>query len=478
MTLSSFAPLLPLAIVALSAVLIMLTLAFQRNHTLTACLTLVGLGLAIAALFRMPPDSFQVTPLMVVDGYARFFTGLLLAASFAVVLFSHGYLERRSDSPEEFYLLVLLATLGSMVLVAASHFAAFFLGLEILSVSLYALIAYLRPETRGVEAGVKYLVLAAASSGFLLFGIALVYAETGTMEFARITSVSPLGSNVQNVVLLSGMAMIIVGFGFKLAIVPFHLWTPDVYEGAPAPVTAFVATVSKGAVFALLFRYFLLVRLQEYRSLFLVFALIAVASMIIGNLLALLQTNVKRILAYSSIAHLGYMLVAFLAGGPLAVTAVALYLVSYFVTTLGAFGVVTVLSGPARDADRIEDYAGLFRRRPWLAVIFTAMLLSLAGMPLTSGFVGKFFLVAAGVSSALWLVVLVLVLTSAIGLFYYVRIIAAMYVAAPQVDAAGGAVQMSRAGGLVLAVLVFLLVWLGVYPAPLIQFIQAVARIL
>src|SRR5512142_272096 len=405
MTLSSFAPLLPLAIVALSAVLIMLTLAFQRNHTLTACLTLVGLGLAIAALFVTPPDSFQVTSLMVVDGYARFFTGLLLSASFAVVLFSHDYLARRSDSPEEFYLLVLLATLGSAVLVASSHFASFFLGLEILSVSLYALIAYLRPKARGVEAAVKYLVLAAASSGFLLFGMALVYAETGTMEFARITSVSPLGSNVQNVVLLSGMAMIIVGFGFKLAIVPFHLWTPDVYEGAPAPVTAFVATVSKGAVFALLFRYFLLVRLQEYRSLVIVFALIAVASMIIGNLLALLQTNVKRILAYSSIAHLGYMLVAFLAGGPLAVTAVAFYLVSYFVTTLGAFGVMTLLSGPYRDAEDISDYRGLFTRRPWLAGIMTAMLLSLAGIPLTSGFVGKFYLVAAGVGSALWILV-------------------------------------------------------------------------
>ncbi|HEX2999941.1 MAG TPA: proton-conducting transporter membrane subunit, partial [Armatimonadota bacterium] len=210
MTLSSLAPLAPLVIVALSSVLIMLTLAFRRNHALTASLTLVGLGLAIAALFVMPSDSFQVTSLMVVDGYARFFTGLLLSASFAVVLFSHGYLTRRSDSPEEFYLLILLATLGAAVLVASSHFASFFLGLEILSVSLYALIAYLRPEARGVEAAVKYLVLAAASSGFLLFGIALVYAETGTMEFARITSVSPLGSNVQNLVLLSGMAMIIV----------------------------------------------------------------------------------------------------------------------------------------------------------------------------------------------------------------------------------------------------------------------------
>ena len=194
---------------------------------------------------------------------------------------------------------------------------------------------------------------------------------------------------------LVGVGLIIVGFSFKLALVPFHLWTPDVYQGAPAPVTAFVATVSKGAMFALLVRYFSVVDLRSHHALVIVFTLLAIASMVVGNLLALLQHNVKRLLAYSSIAHLGYLLVAFLASSVLATTAVTFYLVAYFVTTLGAFGVVTVLSTGEREAESLDDYRGLVVRRPWLAALFTAMLLSLAGIPLTAGFVGKFYLTVA-----------------------------------------------------------------------------------
>ena len=475
MTFVNLLSLLPLIVLAAAIVILLLVLAFYRNHWLAAALTLGALALAFVTLF-VPAAASQVTPLLIVDGYTRFFVGLVLAASFAVALLSFNYLETRSPSPGEFYLLLLLATLGSAVLVASSHYASFFLGLEILSVSLYSLIAYLRPAERGIEGGIKYLILAAASSSFLLFGMALVYAETGTMEFARIASLQPPTSNVQNLVILTGTGMIIVGFGFKLALVPFHLWTPDVYEGAPAPVTAFIASVSKGAMFALLLRYFTLVGIQAYEPLFLAFALIALASMIFGNLLALVQSNVKRILAYSSIAHIGYMLVAFLAGGPLAVNAVAFYLVSYFVTTLGAFGVVTLLSGPDRDADRIDDYRGLFSRRPGLAVAFTAMLLSLAGIPLTSGFVGKVFLVAAGVGSALWFLAAALVVTSAIGLYYYLRIIVAMYSAAPEAATPIGVSSLAIGGSVALAALTLLLVWLGVYPAPLIEIIQAVAK--
>ncbi len=205
------------------------------------------------------------------------------------------------------------------------------------------------------------------------------------------------------------------------------MWTPDVYEGAPAPVTAFIATVSKGAMFAVLFRYLTPSNVQVETPLFIVFSLIAIASMFVGNLLALLQTNVKRILAYSSIAHMGYLLVAFLASGTTAIAAVSYYLVAYFVTTLGAFGVIIVLSNSDEDADRLEEYRGLAWQRPWLAGVFTAMLLSLAGIPLTAGFVGKFYVMAAGIGSALWLLVTMLVINSAIGLFYYLRIIIVIF---------------------------------------------------
>ncbi len=224
-------------------------------------------------------------------------------SALVVALFSYDYLEGRREDPAEYYILLLIATLGSMILVAASHFASFFLGLEVLSISLYALIAYDRRPLM-TEAGVKYLVLAAASASFLLFGMALIYAQLGTMSFPEIASKLP-SAGATDLVSVVATVMIIVGIGFKLSLVPFHMWTPDVYQGAPSPITAYIATVSKGAVFALLLRYFSGVELHAYGSLFVIFTIIAISSMFAGNLLALFQTNIKRLLAYSSIAHLG-----------------------------------------------------------------------------------------------------------------------------------------------------------------------------
>lgn len=468
MTLTQLAMLLPLIVLAATAVVVMLQIAFYRHHALTLTLTLVGLAVAALTLpLTSTAGSGRVTALVVVDGYARFYMGLLLITTLVIAAISYSYLARQpGHPPEEYYLLLLLATLGATVLVVSNHFASFFLGLELLSVSLYGLVAYLRTSLGGLEAGLKYLILAAASAAFLLFGLALIYAELGTMAFDRIaqqaTGISAGG------LLLTGLAMTVIGIGFKLAVVPFHLWTPDVYEGAPAPVTAFVATVSKGAMFALLLRYFAAIDLHAYSSLVLVFGLIAIASMLGGNLLALLQTNVKRILAYSSIAHLGYLLVAFLASGSLAVIAATFYLVAYFATILAAFGVVSALSGPERDADAMQDYRGLFWRRPWLAAILTISLFSLAGIPLTAGFIGKFYILTAGIESTLWLLVLTLVAGSAISLYYYLRIVVTMYL---PVDRPEAAPALSLAGNLVLAVPVGLLIWLGFYPTPIINMI-------
>jgi NADH-quinone oxidoreductase subunit N len=459
----------PLTALAVATIVIMLIVALARNLTLTFALTLFANVAAFALLFvvlRQAP--YQVTTLLIMDHYSLFYMGLIFAASLVVTLFSYSYLERHSEQREEFYLVLLLATLGAAVLVASTHFVSFFLGLEILSVSLYVLIAYQRASERSIEAGIKYLILAAASSAFLLFGMALTYAELGTMELARISLL--VGGKAPSALVLTGLAMMVVGIGFKLAVVPFHMWTPDVYEGAPAPVTAFIATVSKGGMFALLMRYFSRLGLHDSGSLFLLFAIIAVVSMLAGNLLALLQTNVKRILAYSSIAHLGYLLVAFLAGGSTGTAAVTYYLVAYFVTMLGAFGVITVLS-VEREADDMADYKGLFWQRPWLAVVFAASLLSLAGIPLTAGFVGKFYVIAAGVGSDLWWLVLILVISSGIGLFYYLRIVVAMYKDAPR-EGQDGVPSLSLTGSIALAALTLLLIWLGIYPATLIHTVQ------
>ena len=461
--------LMPFIILAAATIAVMMLIAFNRSHALTVLFTMAGFAASFSALFyfySVIPRT--VTPLLILDGYAFFYIGLILAAGFIVSALSYGYLDGRREDPEEFYLLLLLATLGSMVLAAGGHFVSFFLGLEILSVSLYAMVAYLRTAEKGNEAGIKYLVLAAVSSAFLLFGMALVYAKFGTMEFLQIAGKAAGAGG--DPLLLAGFALIVVGIGFKLALVPFHMWTPDVYEGAPAPVTAYIATVSKGAVFALLLRYFGGALIHGSRTLFLVFTLISIASMFAGNLLALLQQNVKRILAYSSIAHVGYLLVAFLAGGRLAVTAVSYYLAAYFVTTLGAFSIITVLSGKERDADDIEDYRGLAAARPLLAGALTAMLLSLAGIPLTAGFLGKFYIVAAGADSALWLLLAILAVNSAIGLFYYLRIVAVMFT--PAAEGRGLYQPVSLSGGTVTALLAAALFFLGIYPSFLIRIIH------
>jgi len=293
----------------------------------------------------------------------------------------------------------------------------------------------------------------------------------GTLQFTRMAVSVSDRSTAGSLLLQTGLALLVGGVAFKLAVVPFHLWTPDVYQGAPAPVTAFVATVSKGSMFALLLRYFTMIDLREMESLYVLFVLLAVASMLIGNLLALLQDNVKRMLAYSSIAHLGYLLVAFLAGSEHAAVAVTFYLVAYFVTTLCAFGVLTVLSGPDRDADAIEDFAGLMWNRPGLGVVFCASLLSLAGIPLTAGFVGKFNVLTSGVDSSLWLLVLTLVAGSGIGLFYYLRLVVIICRPAESMQPAQSTPNSAR---LALAVLTALMLWFGVFPNSLIRVINSV----
>jgi NADH-quinone oxidoreductase subunit N len=470
--------LLPFIILAATAVVVMMVIAFRRSHLAVCILTLGGLALSFLSLFPVAQFAPQeVTPLLIVDGYSLFYTGLIVAAAFFVTLLSFGYLANRKGNREEYYLLLVLATFGSAILTASRHFASFFLGLEILSVSLYVLIAYYRDAEKNLEAGVKYIILAAFSAALLLFGMALVYAELGTMEFGKIVMMSSSGGHY-NVLLLSGFALIIVGIGFKLGLVPFHMWTPDVYEGAPAPVTAFIATVSKGAMFALLLRYFGGFDIKYYPPLFLIFTIIAVASMLAGNLLALFQSNIKRILAYSSIAHLGYLLVAFQAGGARGAAAATFYLVAYFVTTLGAFGLVTVLSGNKKEAADLEEYKGLAWRRPWLSLLFTGILLSLAGMPLTAGFIGKFYVAAAGVGAYLWLQVIVLVISSAIGLFYYLRVINTLHTREKGEKIRAAAVSLPFGASLALAAIVLLLVFLGVYPSPLVVLIQATAGLL
>ncbi len=465
---------LPFLLLSATAVVVMLLIALRRDHRVAATASFIGLLAALlAALIDAPPMPVMLTPLFMVDGFTLFFLALIIAVAIAVTLLSYAYLERMEDGPyEEYYLLLLLATLGAAALLASVQFAAFFLGLETLSIALIGLIAYPCKRERAIEAGLKYLVLAGVSSAFLLFGIALIYLDFGTMSFIALGRLWSTGPGPSDIYALTGFAMLLTGIGFKLSLVPFHMWAPDVYEGAPAPITGFVAVVSKIAIFALLFRYFVLMDGYRDPSLLRLIALAAILSMLAGNLLALLQDNIKRIFAYSSIAHFGYVLIALIAGGSIAIEAASYYLCAYAVTTIGAFGVITLLSQPklGHDADQLNLYRGLMWSHPWLAGGFTIMLLSLAGLPPTMGFIAEVYVIASGVELRLALPLAALIAGSVIGLYYYLRIIVVLLSPVPSAAPPPARHRISGIGigGVTLGALVVLLFCLGVYPAPLI----------
>ncbi|HQT60815.1 MULTISPECIES: NADH-quinone oxidoreductase subunit N [unclassified Acidiphilium] len=475
MTAPAFAAFAPFTLLGAVTILVMLLIAIRRDHHLVALSTIAGLLLCCIALpLAAPASPVAVTKLFIIDGAALFYAGLVLVSALVVAVLSWIYLDRVGEGPrEEYYLLLLTATLGAAILPASVHFASFFLGIETLGISLLGLIAYAGPRGAGAEAGTKYLILSGAASAFLLFGMALIYAAFGSMSFDRIGALAHQAGPA-DLYRLVGIALILAGVAFKLSLVPFHMWTPDVYEGAPAPVTAFIAVVSKIAVFAVILRFFALAGGHADASLRAGIAAVAILSMLAGNLLALLQTNVKRLLAYSSIAHLGYLLVAFLAAPALGVDAAAYYLAAYAVTSLGAFGIIALLSAPGaeRDADRIEDYRGLFRTRPFLAASFAFMLLSLAGMPPTMGFIAKFYLVVAGVGSAMFWLVAALVLGSVIGLFYYLRVLIAMGLPPLQEDDPARRLRVPISGSALIGIITVVLVVLGTYPAPVISLIK------
>lgn len=478
MTRNQLLALLPILFSSATVVWVMSAIAIKRHHWWNATFSVVGLNLAligcVVAYFVSPQI---VTPLLVVDSYSCFYMAVVLATGLATATLSHAYMEGFDGNKEEVYLLLNLSVLGGLVLVCARHFASFFIGLELLSVPLYGLIGYLVKERRSLEASMKYLVLSAAASAFILFGMALIYSQTGGLGFAEIgVAIAAITGGSSYTVMVIGGAMILVGIGFKLSLAPFHLWTPDVYEGAPAPVAAYLATASKVAVFAVLLRFFVEAKAYDYELLLDVLSALAIVSIVVGNLLALLQDNLKRLLAYSSIAHFGYLLVAFIAAGQFATEAVGVYLLTYVVTTLAAFGVVTLVSSPYKghDADTLWDYRGLFWRRPYLTAIMTTSMLSLAGIPMTAGFIGKFYAITAGVEKREWLLLAAVVFGSAVGLYYYLRAMVQLYLRAPWVRKYSAPLDWaSGTGGAMVVALMVLMIVLGIYPQPFISAIQA-----
>jgi len=474
MTSSDFAALSPLLALALASIAVMLSIAVHRRHSVSLGLSGGALILSFACVFIArsvaPRDA---TILFRVDTLGLFYVALAIGCAAIVVALGYSYLARRESHPEEYYILVLIATAGACVMAISTHFVSFYLGLEILSVAQYGLVAYLRRDPRGTEAGLKYLVLAASSAAFLLFGMALVYAELGTMQFADLAKASP--EQVQNHVVLLGVAMMFCSIGFKLSIVPFHYWTSDIYEGAPVSIAAFAATVGKAGVLALVVRYFAVDDAPVSESLQGLVVVTSAASMIVGNLLALIQTNIKRLLAYSSIAHMGYLSVAFLASSSTARDTVGFYFVTYSLATLAAFGVVMRLSAGfhrGKDAEALADYRGLYRQRPALALILAVSLISLAGIPLTAGFIGKLYAVFAGAEGQHWALLIILALSSAIGAYYYLRIAVGLFLAPDPVVESSARWFPETGAQLLLGALALALVILGLYPAPLLALLD------
>jgi len=458
-------------------VFIMLLQPFLKNRHFFTFLGLVGaLGgtaFSIVSAWNYGPG---FSGLILSDAFSLFFHLLLGTIAFLVILASESYLESENLDSPEFLALVLFATAGMGVLASAQELLTAFIGLEMSSISSYILAGYRRDALKSSESALKYFLLGSFATAFFLFGIALFYGATGTTTFT-----DAVVATSQSGFLKPGLALILIGLGFKVAIAPFQVWTPDVYEGAPTPVTALFSAGPKAAAFALLLRIFATVPAATHYW-FWSFWILAVATMFLGNLGALVQTNVKRMLAYSSIAHAGYILVAFAAvtsvaserpsAATSAYAAVLFYLLGYALVKVGAFTIVSILGGSGEKNLSLDDYAGLGQRQPWVAAALSVFLLSLLGIPITAGFFGKFYIFTAAVhSNLIWLAVL-MAINSTIGIYYYLRLVVIMYMHEPKPGAAVLPVRFPITARIVLILAVAGTIYFGVAPTRALDFLN------
>ena len=462
--------LLPEVVLSLAALGVLLVNAWRHespaDSRLAGWLSLGGVGASLVALLWLwgaSSGDTGIPQMIALDSYRYLGDVIFLLVAAASIVLSLDYLEREGIRGPEYFTLILLATVGMMLLAGASDLVLVFLGLEVMSVAAYVLAAYDRRSPFAAEAGLKYFLIGAFASGFLLYGIALIYGSTGTTNL--VMAGAQFSSGELPVMATLGLSLLLIGFLFKVSAVPFHMWAPDVYDGAPTPVTGLMATGVKAAGFLALTR-LLLVTFPANAGLWQpVFGILAIVTMVAGNLMALAQRSVKRMLAYSSVAHAGYLLAAVWPGTRIGAASVQTYLLAYSLTSLAAFGLLAALGrGGERDLTA-DDLAGLARTRPWTAAAFAIVLLSLLGFPGTFGFIGKWMILSALVTSGQWLIPVVLVLASAVSAGYYLPVIMAMYMK-PAPEGAAAPVVLPRAAGVVVAIIVVTIVVLGVWPAP------------
>jgi NADH-quinone oxidoreductase subunit N len=400
--------------------------------------------------------------LYTVDDYGTFLKALFLVILILVTIVSFKYAEGAGIGFGEYYSLLMFGVLGMMVMVSSHSFITIFIGLEVMSLSIYILCGLLRDNARSVEASMKYFLLGAFATAFLLYGMALIYASTGLIDVAELKSYFLGKQPFVAKMFFIGMGFLIVGFGFKIASVPFHMWTPDVYQGAPTPVTAYMATGVKAAAFGALIRVFYTAFLPVIGSWSDIIWIIAVLTMCVGNLTALVQQDVKRMLAFSSIAHAGYILVAFITGDRVLSGSMLFYLMAYAFMNIGAFTVVMAVERKGEETADIDAFTGLGTRQPFIALCMSVFLLSLAGIPPLAGFAGKFYVFSAAVKAQYYWLAVIGVLNSAVAAYYYLRVIMYMYFKEPGRNAA--AVDNEPQYGAVMLISIWALLHMGIFP--------------
>jgi len=427
-------------------------------------LSVLGVLLTLMVLFpQWGATQSAFSGQYLIDPFALFFKIVFLASAGLIILMSIGYLRNEGADRGEFYALILFATLGMMLMASAVDLLILYIGLETMSICIYVLAGFFKRERRSNEAALKYLLMGGFSSAIILYGMVMLYGLTGATGLKEIAS-ALTADTLSNPALILAMVMLAAGFGFKIAAVPFHMWIPDVYEGAPTPITALLAAASEIAGLAILLRVFLVAipGLQDRWAL--LFYVLSLLTMTVGNVVAIAQSNIKRMLAYSSIAHIGYLLIGVVAGRELGISATLLYTVVYALMTLGAFAMVILLCVGEVKGERIDDFTGLAQRSPMAAAAMLILLLSLAGVPPTAGFVGKLYLFGAAIERGYVLLALIAVVNSAISLFYYMKVAVAMYMR--DLPPAGLALSPSRPLRVVLFVTVVGTLAIGIYPGP------------
>ena len=464
-SLSDFEWILPEITAAVFGLLVLLTDALGKTSKGRSggILTLIGAGLAFCFAVRLWGMGTNIfSGLYTIDDFGTFFKAIFLLILFFVALISLGYARREEMPAGEYYALLIFAALGMMVMVSSNSFVTIFIGLELMSLSIYVLCGLLKGQAAALEASLKYFLLGSFATAFFLYGVALIFASTGALDIRMVRAVAAARNLSADPVFLTGMALLIVGFGFKTASVPFHMWTPDVYEGAPTSVTVFMATGVKAAAFGAFLRVFYTAFYPFIGDWSSVLWLIAVLTMSAGNVIALVQNNMKRLLAYSSIAHAGYILIAFVTGDRILSSSILYYLLAYTFMNLGAFTVVIVLGRKGEGHEDIDSYAGLAARHPFISLCMTVFLLSLTGIPPLAGFAAKFYIFSDAIKGRFYWLAVIGVVNSAVAAYYYLRVLMYMYFREPEKEL--GSIDISPAYVLVMLVSVGALLYLGIFP--------------